>query len=203
MLLKNFLFYITSFHALISLLTGRNSLFMQKLCFAQDVEASQAGMDNQSPLLRLLSSDRSILSTGAALAVKEVVFIRAERGWPVFGGVCCGLLCPGKAKLCFSAGCMLAQPVMSLIFSLVDWWHWMAKLTSPPAAQQLNSITPCHLLPQRSSFSFSNHWRPSQQTWGAGKWRSWILNYILVALEQNLRVLTHWARFPKDFLHRL
>lgn len=120
MLLKNFLFYITSFYVLISLLTGRNSLFMQKLCFAQDVEASQAGMDNQSPLLRLLSSDRSILSTGAALAVKEVVFIRAERGWPVFGAVCCGLLCPGKAKLCFSAGCMLAQPVMSLIFSLVD-----------------------------------------------------------------------------------
>lgn len=120
MLLKNFLFYITSFHALISLLTGRNTLFMQKLCLAQDVEASQAGLDNQSPLLRLLSSDRSILSTGAALAVKEVVFIRAEREWPVFEDVCCGLLCPGKAKLCFSAGCNLAQPVMSLIFSLVD-----------------------------------------------------------------------------------
>lgn len=155
--MKNFIFYTTSFRALNffelkanwkqieSLLTEKNSPFMQKLCLAQDVEASQAGMDNQSPLLCLLPSVRLILGTGAALAVKEVAFIRAEMGWchwPIFGGVCCGLLCPGKAKLCCSAGWVLAQPVMYLIFSLVNWWHCLAKLTSPLAAHHLNPITP-------------------------------------------------------------
>lgn len=87
------------------------------------MEASQAEMDNQSPVLCLLLSVRLISSPGAPLAGKEVALVRAEMGWchwPVFEGVCCGLLCPGKAKLFLSAGRVLAQPEMSLIFSLVD-----------------------------------------------------------------------------------
>lgn len=148
--MKNFIFHIMSFRALVSLLAERIPLLCKNCVFG--CEVSQAGMDNQSALLCPLSSVRFILGPGAALAAKELAFIRAEMGWchcPALGSVCCGLLCPGKAKPFFSAGWVLAQPVMSLIFSLVNCG--ILHLLSSP-------ITPSHLLPQMCSFGFSNHW---------------------------------------------
>lgn len=139
-LLKNFIFYIVSFRAL----TVKKFTFYTKTV-SLDVQASQAGMDNQSPLLCLLSSIRFILSPGAALAVKEVAFIRELR-WGgvtgpylgVFAVVCCAL-----ARQSFSfqqVGCL--HSLWCLWFS--PWWTDGIVWQNSPLLQLLSSSTPSH-----------------------------------------------------------
>lgn len=117
------------------------------------------------------------------IAAREVALIQAETWWhlchwPTFGCVSCGFLCTGNAKHC-SLGRMGACTVCDV----PNFFSWgtddlvaLANLTSPPAVRQLNHIAQCHLPHQVSSFGVSSHWRPSQQTRAAGKWRSWVLN---------------------------
>lgn len=167
MLLKNFIFYIMSFRALISLkgipLLCKNCVLdVRLLKQAWIIEVHCCAPVKCQVHFRCRSST---CSEGIGLYESRDGVVSLPCTWECL--LWFAVPWQGKAFLLSRTGACTACDVPD--FLLGKLWR-LAKLTSAPPAQQphhtISSSAPDELI------WFQQPLKPSQQTWGAGKWRS-------------------------------